>query len=362
MTETIQLEWLEEGEERLSGYFTRWGEQGTFGSSPLYEHLAVCIAQDSDLLRLAAHSQRSQPPPNMIFAVVQYLLAQDEDAALRDFYAQFCPTPRPVAESFPVFRAYCLENMDRLIPLIETRRTQTNAIGRSQFLTLAFQEAAFGQQSRANGKPLTVVEVGCSAGLNLNWNRFGYDFGEWGQLGVAASPVQLATQWRGEKRPTYRAELPQVAAAIGIDVNPLDMRDPADAQWLEALIWPEHHGRRDQLRNAIAVSQQYPLTLQRGDMFDLLPAAVQAASAETQLVIFGSFVLYQLSGEMRQQLDLLLDRLARERELCWISAEWIQSDSPDLTLTRWHNGRRETQLLANVEPHGRWIEWLNAPA
>ncbi len=349
------LAWTEENEEKLSRFFRRWGEMGTFGSSQLYEQLANHIAHDSELLYLAAHSQRSQPPPNMILAAVQYLLAQDKAAPLRDFYVQFCEEPRPVREAFPVFRAYCLTNFDKLREIIRTRRTQTNAIGRSLFLTLAFQQTT-------NDKPFSMIEVGCSAGLNLNWHRFGYDYGEWGRLGDAGSPAQLKTVWRAEMRPDYRPELPTVKQSVGIDMNPLDISNADDARWLEALIWPEHHKRRQQLRHAIEIAQLYPPALQRGDMFDLLPTAVRATSADTQLIVFGSFVLYQLSSEMRAQFHLMLDELAQERDFCWISAEWIETATSQLTLTRWLDGQRETTLLANVDPHGRWIEWLHAPS
>lgn len=365
MTETKSLNWLDESEERLSRYFTRWGEMGTFDSSPLYKHLAVSIAQDSDLLRLAAHAQRSQPPPNMIFAAVQYLLARDDSAELRHYYAQYSDNPRPATEAFPIFRAYCLSNLDQLTSLIATRRTQTNAVGRSLFLALAFQEAS--QQLTADSerlsteRTLTVIEVGCSAGLNLNWFRFGYDYGDWGKLGDEDGLVQLATEWRGEGRPVYRPNLPPVANTIGIDINPLDTTDESDAQWLEALVWPEHHLRRERLRDAIAVAQQYPPTLRRGDMFDLLPAAVRDTATDTPIIIFGSFVLYQLSEAGREAFYQLLDQLAQEREICWISAEWMHADTPELTLTHWQQGQRQTTLLANVDPHGRWIEWRHAP-
>lgn len=351
MTKISQSESIVDSEKRVSRVLLRWLEMGALDASPLYTRLAQGIVEDRKLSRLAAHSQPSQPPPNMLFAAVQYLLAQDKDAPLRDFYAQFCEQPRSVEDAFPLFRAYCLDNSDRLIPIIATRRTQTNAIGRSQFLTLAFQEAS-------NGKPMSIIEVGCSAGLNLNWSRFGYDFGDWGRVGDEESPVQLMTAWRGEKRPIYRAELPTVTGRVGIDVNPLDVRNENDVRWLDALIWPEHHARREQLRNAIIVAKQHPPTLQRGDLFDLLPTAVRIATPATQLIIFGSFVLYQLAVEQRKAFHLLLDEIAREREICWISAEWLGGASPQLTLARWKNGVRETKLLANVEAHGRWIEWV----
>src|SRR5580700_5480496 len=36
------------------------------------------------------------------------------------------------------------------------------------------------------------------------------------------------------------AGLPEVVWRAGLDLNPLDVTDPADLTWLEALIWPKH--------------------------------------------------------------------------------------------------------------------------
>ncbi len=44
--------------------------------------------------------------------------------------------------------------------------------------------------------------------------------------------------------------LPEVVWRAGLDLNPLDVTNPADLAWLEALIWPEHAHRRDRLRAA----------------------------------------------------------------------------------------------------------------
>lgn len=41
-----------------------------------------------------------------------------------------------------------------------------------------------------------------------------------------------------------------MAWRAGLGLNPLDVTEPADVAWLEALVWPEHHHRRDRLRAA----------------------------------------------------------------------------------------------------------------
>jgi hypothetical protein len=33
--------------------------------------------------------------------------------------------------------------------------------------------------------------------------------------------------------------LPQIAWRAGLDRNPIDVNDPAEAAWLETLVWPE---------------------------------------------------------------------------------------------------------------------------
>ena len=69
------------------------------------------------------------------------------------------------------------------------------------------------------------------------------------------------------------ARVPEVVWRAGIDLNPLDVTDPADVAWLEALIWPEQSDRRERLRAAIAVVAADPPILVRGDLLDELAGA-----------------------------------------------------------------------------------------
>ena len=85
----------------------------------------------------------------------------------------------------------------------------------------------------------------------------------------------------------------------GLDLNPLDVTDPADVAWLDALIWPEHTHRRARLRAAAAVAAADPPLLVRGDLVDDLPALAARAPAGATLVVFHTSVLYQVPAPRR---------------------------------------------------------------
>ncbi|MBI1406972.1 MAG: DUF2332 family protein [Caulobacter sp.] len=76
-----------------------------------------------------------------------------------------------------------------------TSPPQTNEVGRSLCLAPGFLMVA-----ARTGLPLSLLEIGASAGLNLRWDRYGHDFGgrRWGD---AASPVQLRRTGAARRRP-----------------------------------------------------------------------------------------------------------------------------------------------------------------
>ena len=107
----------------------------------------------------------------------------------------------------------------------------------------------------------------------------------------------------------------------GLDLNPLDVTDPADLRWLEALIWPEHAHRRARLRAAAARVAADPPLLVRGDLVDDLPALAAQAPAEATLVVFHTSVLYQVPPPRREAF------IAVARAL---PGHWIANETPDV--------------------------------
>jgi hypothetical protein len=82
------------------------------------------------------------------------------------------------------------------------------------------------------------------------------------------------------------AGLPEVVWRAGLDLNPLDVTDAADLDWLEALTWPEHTHRRARLRAAAAIAAAEPPVLVPGDQVDDLPALAAQAPAGATLLVF----------------------------------------------------------------------------
>lgn len=143
-------------------------------------------------------------------------------------------------------------------------------------------------------QPLALLDVGASAGLCLYPDRYTYRYGDH-QLG-AGDPV-LDCAATGMAPP---GGLPEVVWRAGLDLNPLDVSNPADLAWLDALTWPEHKHRRARLRAAAALAAADPPLLVRGDLVDDLRALAAQAPAGATLVVFHTSVLYQVPPPRRE--------------------------------------------------------------
>jgi hypothetical protein len=211
----------------------------------------------------------------------------------------------------------------------------------------------------AGDRPLALIEIGPSAGLNLMFDRYGYDYGAYGAFGDSSSPVQIKSTFQGEKRPPYPQGMPEVAYRVGLDLNPIDLRDQDQADWLRALVWPEHVERAALLEQAIELVKPAPPKLLAGDGIALLPEAVRAAPDEAAICVFHSYAVNQFSPEARERLKAVIQAQAASKDQFYrLSLEWIGSPPSELELTIFRNGRPEAHLLAYCDSHGRWIEWL----
>lgn len=322
--------------------------------SPMYAELAAGVANDDELLALAALRRRGQPAPNMLFGAVQYLLLRGVEHPLAAHYPILSgpePTPGP---AFPAFRAFCHEHPDRVGELIAARRTQTQVVRRCTCLL-----PAFGLIHREAGAPLALIDVGASAGLNLNFDRYAYRYLRAGsevlRWGKGGARVELEADLRGPgTMPAPPPEIP-VASRDGIDLNPIDLADSDELLWLRALIWPEHVERHAQLVDAAAQLKDSPIRLHRGDASRDLPHLLERVPADVALVVYSTIALYQVPRDGRRRITEALEARSRERPVWQVALEGVHP--PSLTLTRYRSGSAETELLARASPHGWWIEW-----
>ena len=319
----------------------------------LYTALAEGVSDDAHVLEIA-FSARRPPVPNLLFAAVHYLLLRGAAPALSSFYASLTPDPGLAVDSYPHFRDFCMEHESELRDLMSTRLVQTNEVARCSYLRPAFAFIA----DETQGLPLSLVDVGASAGLNLLWDRYAYDYEGHGLTGDRRSPVRIAVEVRGDHSPPIPHDSPSVAFRIGVDLNPVDVKDPDSALWLRALVWPGHERRADRLQAALSLALSNPPALVAGDVLNVLPAILVNVPARTTLCIFHNHALNQFSQEDRHLFTALVDECSKDREVYLLSAEGRRGQGfVSLELARIRNGDRSVRELAKVAPHGRWLEW-----
>lgn len=258
------------------------------GVSPTYERLALAISRDAELLDLLGALPGAKRQPNLLFAVIRLLAGPVQD---------------PVA-----FHEFAVRNWSRIEAEIRMRSTQTNEPGRCAVLLPVLV---------ALPQPVALLEVGASAGLCLYPDRYSYRYGRH-RIG-SGEPV-LDCTLTGVAVPT---KLPQVAWRAGLDLNPLEVSNPRDLAWLDALVWPEHQHRRDRLHAAAAIAVADPPLLVRGDLVDDLPALAAAAPGHATLVVFHTSVLYQVAPERRSKFSQLVRTLP---------GHWIANEAPDVLI------------------------------
>ncbi|MFD6682008.1 DUF2332 domain-containing protein [Micromonospora parva] len=266
--------------------YATFGSREARGVSPTYERLSQAVAHDEALLALVDGLPPAKRQPNLLFGVVRWLGGPVDD---------------PVT-----FHDYVLTHWPAIEAQMLTRATQTNEAGRCAVLLPLL--AALPQ-------PVALLEVGASAGLCLYPDRYGYRYGDH-QVGSGAPVLDCAAT--GLVPP---ARVPQVVWRAGLDLNPLDVTDPDDVSWLDALIWPEHAHRRARLRAAAAIAAADPPLLVRGDLVDDLPALAARAPADATLVVFHTSVLYQVPAPRREAFV----RLVRE-----LPGHWVANEGPEV--------------------------------
>jgi len=323
-------------------------------SSPLYERISRIVAEDPDLLELAAAVPGDRSTANVFLAAIQFLLLRGTDHPLDGYYPSVTDTPRdPDGALAGRLRDFCETYEDDLRPLLATRRTQTNAVRRTAALYPAISHVA-----RQVDGPLALVELGPSAGLNLLLDRYRYEFGD-RTAGPVDAPATVRSQFRGDSVPPLPDDPPAVHSRVGVDLNPMDVTDPDDADWLRALIWPEHEERRRTLAGAIEAAQDDPPRLVTGDLLEDLPAVLGEIPADVPVCVFDTLVLYQVPGAVREQLDETVREFAARRPLHWLAGETEFGDRDGIRLewTRAEDGAVRTDLLAAFEQHGDWVAW-----
>jgi hypothetical protein len=347
---------------------------------PLYERICHGVAEDRDLLVLAATSPPEQQRPTLLMAAVHFLLLTGAEHPLARHYPTVAryrvndgtgaaaPAPaRPDEDPFPPFADFCRSRRAPLTSLLRSRFTQTNEVGRCALLVPGLATLA-----TRTSRPVSLIDLGAAAGLNLLFDHYRYRYGDDGEAGDPGAAAVIECEVRAGHLPAL--ELPPVLHRAGIDQNPLDPADEDDGRWLLACLWPGQLVRFERLERALAIARALPQrpVVHRGDMVDDLATRVAEAPEGSDVCLFHSWVAAYLPEERQRALTEAIAEIGARRPLWWLFAE--QADevpglpfpppSPAgrrtataLVLTGIDGAHRESHRLADVHPHGRWIRW-----
>ena len=387
---------------------------------PRYASICRAVAHDPALVALAERSPPEQRRPNLLLATVHDLLLAGADDPLADHYPtvlEWRRAGRPVDRGDPGpavdddrelvgrFRDFCQRHRAELEVRLTTRATQTNEVGRSTAILPALATVA----DRVPGR-LAVVDLGAAAGLNLLFDRYGYDYGPAGRAGPTTATVHLDCRlrighlpWLGPVsglpaeavgRPATRHRpVPagpvqdpvtrlagRLGRRLGIDQRPLDPADPDDARWLLACQWPDDLVRFRRLRTALGLAAsavdeqgQRLAPVVGGDIVDDLHRLATPLDPDASLCLLTSWVAAYLEPAGQQALVEAVHELGRSRPLHWILAEQpaevpgvalgtapAEHADPRATavaLVTENRGACRVERLADMHPHGAWLRW-----
>ena len=234
--------------------------------------------------------------------------------------------------------------------------TQTNEVARVAGLVAVLMAL----DARA-AMPCEVLELGASAGLNLNFPHYACRIGARTVL-AADSPVMLAPEWRGALPP---ARAVAVRRAIGVDLNPLDPARPGDCAQLAAYVWPGEPARSARLAAALALARRHPPRVCVGEAGDWLTRRLaEPQPAGVRRVVFHSMVLQYLDPLERAGIAATLAAAGASAQpecpLVHVGMEWrADRQAVELIVTVWDGGpgSGEARLTAHCHPYGEWIAW-----
>ncbi len=313
--------------------------------SPLYARLATRLADDLSPAAPVIGDDTSWDLALRLFAGVHWLvLAGSAPDALSGAWSDFTDALE--------------QHADELRRFLAGQGVQTNETQRCVALLPAFLTVA-----KQTGLPLDLLELGPSAGLNLLCDRYRYAYaeGSWGDPGALLA-------FRVDERGTVPADLLRqqidVRSRRGVDLAPVDAASEDGARLLHAFLWPGLEQRASRLDAAIETLVRSPEQpdLIRGDYVELLPGLLGARPSDAVTVVFQTVSTVYLDAAQRASVRMALDEAGRDgRPLAWVSgrpheeSESEREESYELELRLWP---QPTRLLAHVDHHGNWIDWV----
>jgi hypothetical protein len=210
-------------------------------------------------------------------------------------------------------------------------QVQTNEVGRSAFLVAGFAAVA-----RRVRRPLALLELGASAGLNLNWPHYWFESGDTG-IGDPSSALRFDHVW-AEPVDLSGLDVDAALGSRGCDMAPVDATDASGRLRLLSFVWPDQPERFRRLEAALDIAAMHPPQIDRADAARWLAERLAERRADACTVVYHSIVWQYLSPTTQAAVrDTLEDhgrRASAHAPLAWLRME-PAGPVAELRLTLW---------------------------
>ncbi len=170
--------------------YRHFAEVDAAGTSLLYGRVAIALSESAEALRAIQAAPPRRRQPALILAALHHLALAGRAPKLAAAYA--------TADGDAAARAAIdtlLGLTDEVVAIAARRRTRPDETGRYAVLHPAIAEAA----SRVGATAVGLLDVGCSAGMNLNVDRVGISYSNGQTLGDPSSPVRFTASLVGDR-------------------------------------------------------------------------------------------------------------------------------------------------------------------
>ena len=324
--------------------------------SPLYAHLLSRCADAyetcgsvRDLLQPHEKDDGATVLPLRFMGAIHRLVLERRAPELGKFY----PSVGGIAElngAWEAFKRTVREHTDNLRLLVE-RPVQTNEVGRSGSLL-----GGFGLIAERTGLPLRLLEIGTSAGLNLRWDRYRYEWpgGNWGN---PLSPVRMENVFI-DGAPFLPPTI-QIIDRVGCDPSPIDITCDSGRLTLLSYTWADQVDRIRRLGAAIEIARVVPCLIEKKHGAEWLETHLRKPFAGAATVVFQSAVWQYISESEQQRIITIIEeagkRASEEAPIAWLRMEG-KNKTFEIHL-RIYPGFTE-QIIATSRAHAPSVHWL----
>jgi hypothetical protein len=344
------------------------------GGCPLLGEIFAVLAEDEVAAELLLATPAWKIPGLLLSAALVYQASAD----LAHPLARYLPgRDAPIDAGFrAVVRAAIASDRAALAALMQRHTYQCNPPRRLAVSAIALAAATSGWPRR----PALHVDVGTASGLGLLLGDVAARAGGV-RVGPAHALLEMDVDLRGGTLDPTALVVPPIERAIGIDLDPPDLRDPACRAWMRACQFPLPVEWAAFDRAIDLVLERAP-RIERGSAIELLPRLAREMQPGQPLVVTDTYVAVFMSEDEREQLRRELDEIAAERPVVWLSNDPAVplGRDPDRTAagvpipralversrdemfgvvctTTWPGGVRTPRLVGVTHPGGFWLEW-----